>query len=562
MVASGLPTSHSVLATGNGVHTKHYWKVKKAAPSGTLSTAGNLAFAGGDVLVSPAIYIDYWGPEWAAGFSTGGYSSAAAQAYINAFFANLGGSPWLSITTQYCQGAPAGATGCPSGSAMITNPPGQLKGTWNDSANAVPSSPVDADIEREVARAVSHFGSNPNAVYMVFTPSGKSESGFGTNWCAWHGWNSAVGNVAYAYIPYQPDAGRSCGMNFTNRNDAFGHGYFDGFSIVGGHEYTEAVTDPFPNSGWLDSASEEIADKCAWSSASGNITLGSNFFAAQPLWSNAGSSCAMGYQPAEWLGGVLSSGPASASWSSKRLDAFVRGSDNQLWHRCWDGTNWSGWEPLGGVLGASPAADSWSLNRLDVFVRGGDGQLWHKWWDGRAWSGWEPLGGRLAGAPAVTSWGANRLDVLVEGTDSQLWHKWWDGNSWGGWEPLGGVINADPAAASSASNRIDVLVRGSDSQLWHKSWNGTAWSNWDAQGGTLTSGLGASTWGTNRLDVFALGNGGALLRKSFDGTAWSGWRSYGGQWTSGPSAVSPAVGEVDVFMRGGDNALWRMVLGS
>ena len=40
------------------------------------------------------------------------------------------------------------------------------------------------------------------------------------------------------------------------------------------------------------------------------------------------------------------------------------------------------WEPLGGVLASGPAAAAWSAGRLDVFVRGTDNQLWHKWYDG------------------------------------------------------------------------------------------------------------------------------------------------------------------------------------
>jgi serine protease len=82
-------------------------------------------------------------------------------------------------------------------------------------------------------------------------------------------------------------------MNFVNPNDnSFGNGYFDGFSIVGGHEYAETITDPYPNSGWLDSRGSENGDKCAWLSgavqgAAGNISLGGRNFAVQSLWSNA-----------------------------------------------------------------------------------------------------------------------------------------------------------------------------------------------------------------------------------------------------------------------------------
>ena len=66
----------------------------------------------------------------------------------------------------------------------------------------------------------------------------------------------------------------------------------------------------------------------------------------------------------------------------------MRGTDNQLWHRWWDGTVWNAWEPLGGGLTSSPSAASWGTNRLDVFIRGNDLRLWHKWWDGSGWSAW------------------------------------------------------------------------------------------------------------------------------------------------------------------------------
>ena len=52
---------------------------------------------------------------------------------------------------------------------------------------------------------------------MVFTPSGHSESGFGAQWCAYHGSTStSSGSLSYSYMPYQPDAGAACGMNFVN----------------------------------------------------------------------------------------------------------------------------------------------------------------------------------------------------------------------------------------------------------------------------------------------------------------------------------------------------------
>ena len=44
------------------------------------------------------------------------------------------------------------------------------------------------------------------------------------------------------------------------------------------------------------------------------------------------------------------------SWSATREDVFVRGADNALWHKSWNGTIWTGWGPLGGVFLGDPAA--------------------------------------------------------------------------------------------------------------------------------------------------------------------------------------------------------------
>jgi serine protease len=260
-------------------------------------SAANLSYNGGQVFTAPSIFLIYWGREWSSGFSTGGYSSARAQTYVNSFFGGVGASSWLNSTTQYCRNIAVGRQFCAGqpGEQSVTNPAAQLAGTWIDTTS-VPRLPSDSAVRAAAARGASHFGYRANALYMVLTPHGKSTLGFGIQWCAYHD-NSTFGGqpLAYANIPYQPDAGASCGMNFVNgSNDAFGHGYFDGFSIVTGHEYAEAITDAFPSStlAWVDSQGAENGDKCAWGqgpgpdSAARDVRLGAQSFAVQSLWSN------------------------------------------------------------------------------------------------------------------------------------------------------------------------------------------------------------------------------------------------------------------------------------
>jgi hypothetical protein len=65
-------------------------------------------------------------------------------------------------------------------------------------------------------------------------------------------------------------------------SDAFGNGIFDGCSIVTGHEYSEAVTDPdnffAVQDGWNDATTIENGDKFAWYHIQ-NITLAGHQFA-------------------------------------------------------------------------------------------------------------------------------------------------------------------------------------------------------------------------------------------------------------------------------------------
>ncbi len=287
VAAAPQPTSGAALSNAEAMGI---FRGQSAKPSRRPHGGNNnLSYGGGPVQTSPVVYISWWGPEWGTVSSSGGYTNEQAMAYTEGFFGGVGTTSWNNVVGQYCQGVASGAQSCPSGSAFIDTASSTYGGSWNDTTS-VPNRPSQSQIAAAAVRAMQHFGYHADATYMVFTPSGKSMRGFGTQWCAWHSsTSSGSGTVAYAYIPYLPDAGSSCGMDFVNKTS----GYFDGFSIVAGHEYSEAETDPHPSSGWVDGNGAENADKCAWSSASANITINGKPYAVQPTWSNAISGCAM-----------------------------------------------------------------------------------------------------------------------------------------------------------------------------------------------------------------------------------------------------------------------------
>jgi hypothetical protein len=307
-------------ASADLTNPKHFFWAGQLPTADQLST--DLIYHGGSagdgsigVENQPAVYLVYWGTEWKDGFTTNDtdgtpYSSATLQNYVNSFFGNVGGSAWAGVQTQYCRDIPAAMTDCslfPTAD-YVTNPKHQLKGVWTD-PTPVPSdiltlglaeNLVDDPIAMEAIRASAHFNYDPNATYIILTPPRTIGTGQPV-YCGYHTQTTSVdglGNpyrIQYAFIPFLnmdwPGLGTGgCGMHNVNAtSNAFGNGIFDGYSIVTGHEYSEAVTDPdnfaSVQDGWNDVQGSENADKCAWTNDQ-NITLGTHQFAIQPLWSN------------------------------------------------------------------------------------------------------------------------------------------------------------------------------------------------------------------------------------------------------------------------------------
>jgi hypothetical protein len=313
----------SPAASSAPTNPKHFFWAPGQSPTGTVNSVTNdIIYHGGNlgdgaigVETMPAVYLVYWGTEWATGFTTPDddgtlYSSKTLQNYVNSFMDNVGGSPWAAVQTQYCRNVPAGATSCAGipGADYITNPKKQLKGIWTD-RTPVPDdiitlglaeNLVDDPLAMEAMRASAHFQYDPQATYIILTPPRPIATGQPV-YCGYHTQTTSInglGNpyrIQYAFIPFQnkdwPALGTSgCGKHFVNaQSNAFGNGIFDGYSMVVGHEYSEAVTDPdnfFANQdGWNDATGSENADKCAWIETQ-NIALGGHQYAIQPTWSN------------------------------------------------------------------------------------------------------------------------------------------------------------------------------------------------------------------------------------------------------------------------------------
>lgn len=239
-----------------------------------------LSYYGGPVLTVPQVYIVLWG------YKKYGDPDKVGK-LLKEYSKVMGGSGHNNIYTQYYDVVGSQTT-------YITNPKKQLGGVWDDETDPVPTSPTDAQVQAESLKLVSHFRYNANASYVVATPTGHSSSGFGTQWCAYHGATySGSELVSYTNLPYMPDAGGNCGANFTQApNDESATD--EGVTIVEGHEFGESVTDPNPPSGWYNFEYGEIGDICAWTDIQ-NDPFGKKSYTMQPMYSNATEQCVQSY---------------------------------------------------------------------------------------------------------------------------------------------------------------------------------------------------------------------------------------------------------------------------
>jgi N-acetylmuramoyl-L-alanine amidase len=255
------------------------------------------------------------------------------------------------------------------------------------------------------------------------------------------------------------------------------------------------------------------------------------------------------------VAGFAASAPASCSWAPGRMDNFIVGGGNAIWHEWYDGS-WHGWESLGGNATSAPAASSWGAGRIDLVTRGTDNNIWINDFDGGHWTGWYmPLPGYASSAPAICSWAPGRLDIFIKGGDNAVWHGWYDG-SWHGWESLGGNFTSAPAACSWGSGRIDVVARGTDNNIYLNDFDGGHWTGWYVPiVGYAASDPAVTTRGPGRLDIFVKGGDNGMYHEWFDGS-WHGFESLGGAFTSGPGACSYTGGRINVFGRGTDNNIY------
>ncbi len=243
----------------------------------------------GPVQHTPHVYLLFWGPNWQTD-----PAQEASAAYLQNFFAGLGNGQaadnWSTITSQY-----ADATGAPVFSGLVYE-----GATFDTSTPPSDTSLFQVGAEADTFAQNQGIADLADAQIFVLTQSGTCPQGFVAascsggslprNDCGYHSFS----NQPFINLPYLPDAGTGlCGNDFVNPAPG---GNTDGFSLVGGEEYADTITDP-QGTAWYDTGTgAEAGDQCAGippASPGGafNLTLATGTFAVENLWSNAAGGC-------------------------------------------------------------------------------------------------------------------------------------------------------------------------------------------------------------------------------------------------------------------------------
>lgn len=249
--------------------------------------------------------------------------------------------------------------------------------------------------------------------------------------------------------------------------------------------------------------------------------------------STANTVCTRGFDGSNWTGwdcspgGNITTSPVAVASAGLKMDVFGRTPWGSVQDLSWDGSTWTT-NDLGGYIVGDLAAVSRASKLVDVFVRGGDNFLYTKAFNGTAWvpsmTGWWRLpSAAMAGSPTVVSTGASRIDVFYLGTDGHLYENFWNGSGWSGAVDLGTGLTGELAVASRGPGMWDLFAAGTDGTVYTKALNGTSYwpsqTGWASMMGSMAS-LAAVSFNGSRLDVIGRGTDSGIYHRYWTGGAW------------------------------------------
>ncbi len=172
-----------------------------------------------------------------------------------------------------------------------------------------------------------------------------------------------------------------------------------------------------------------------------------------------------GFSQPHNLGGTTNA-QLGATIRGTGLSALHRGMDGCLYVKSYNNNAWeSDWFCLEGKLASAPAAtSSGGDNRLDVFVRGMDDGLWHFYYtDSDDWRLGRVKQETINSAPTVVTPGEKRITVFTRAWDGALQSLDFDGNQgpgWHSWVRLSDEVTSPASVAKAPNGHINLVACG------------------------------------------------------------------------------------------------------
>jgi hypothetical protein len=199
-----------------------------------------------------------------------------------------------------------------------------------------------------------------------------------------------------------------------------------------------------------------------WSGQLHIFVRGADDWIFQRIWSSGS-----GWGPWVRRFGPVRSQPFATTYNGALHVLARQPNTSNTLHWWWTGSSWAS-ENLGGGSNSGPSARQYN-GQFQVAIRGTDNHVYHRFYDGGAtntWRPWADLGGGTFSKPeAVSISGA--LMILVRGTDGNLYQRTHThAGGWGGWGRLGStIIRSAPAAVTTSNGQLHIFANDANGNV-------------------------------------------------------------------------------------------------
>jgi hypothetical protein len=291
-----------------------------AAAVGFAAPAGaHLTYFGGPIISNVQVIQVLYG--------SGSYNSQVAgtsSPSMGQFYSDITSSGLITLLQQYNTPA-SGGTGQTFGNGSFGGL-FQIVPAAGNNGSTISDTQIQSEILAQITAGhlpapILDGQGNPNTLYMIFFPPGKtisqggSSSCVGGGFCAYHGTTNSLLNGKHVLYGVMPDmqAGSGCATGCGNST------VFGNYTSVTSHELTEALTDAdvgiattfSPPLAWYDMTNGEIGDIC--NAQQGSYVANGTTYTIQLEFSNSANNCVLPPAGAPAPNFTLSASPSSVS---------------------------------------------------------------------------------------------------------------------------------------------------------------------------------------------------------------------------------------------------------